>query len=119
MNERVDIGPYPATAYSYQDYTAQRILNKWQHMMKEGLVKTNDVIRVEVNEDGTVDLYDFSLPSKGGLKCLNIPQEDVDRWIMETISMLRIAEVNDLVPELGFKISDTLYYILNREGEMT
>ena len=111
----VDIGPYPAT----QDYTAQRILSRWQHMMKEGLIKTNDVIRVEVNEDGTVDLYDFSLPSKGGLRCLNIPQKDVDTWIMESISMLRITENNDLVPELGFKVSDTLYYILNREGEMT
>ena len=114
MNERVDIGPYPAT----QDYTAWRTLRKWQHMMKEGLIKTNDVIRVEVNEDGTVDLYDFSLPSKGGLRCLNIPQKDVDTWIMESISMLRITENNDLVPELGFKVSDTLYYILNREGEM-
>ena len=115
MNERVDIGPYPAT----QDYTAQHTLSRWQHMMKEGLIKTNDVIRVEVNEDGTVDLYDFSLPSKGGLRCLNIPQKDVDTWIMESISMLRITENNDLVPELGFKVSDTLYYILNREGEMT
>jgi hypothetical protein len=45
-------------------------------------------------------------------------QEDVEPWIMETISMLRIAETNDLIPELGFKVSDTLYYILNREGEM-
>jgi hypothetical protein len=48
----------------------------------------------------------------------NIPQEDVEPWIMESISMLRITEDNNLVPELGFKVSDTLYYILNREGEM-
>ena len=115
MNERVDIGSFPDA----RDYKAMRILTRWQSMMKEGVIKTSDVIRVEVNEDGTVDLYDFSLPSKGGLRCLNIPQKDVDRWIMETISMLRIAESNDLIPELGFKISDTLYYILNREGEMT
>jgi hypothetical protein len=115
MNERVDIGPFPDA----RDYTAMRILVRWQDMMKEGVIKTSDVIRVEVNENGTVNLYDFSLPSKGGLKCLNIPQEDVDGWIMESISMLRIAENNDLIPELGFKISDTLYYILNREGEMT
>jgi len=115
MNERVDIGSFPDA----RDYTAMRILTRWQSMMKEGVIKTSDVIRVEVNENGTVNLYDFSLPSKGGLKCLNIPQKDVDRWIMESISMLRIAENNDLIPELGFKISDTLYYILNREGEMT
>ena len=98
--------------------TAQGNLHAWTRMMQEGIIKTNDVIRVEVNEDGTVNLYDFTLPSKGGMKRLNMAQEDVEPWIMETISMLRIAEPNDLVPELGFKVSDTLYYILNREGEM-
>ena len=98
--------------------TAQGNLHAWTRMMQEGIIKTNDVIRVELNEDGTVNLYDFTLPSKGGMKRLNMAQEDVEPWIMETISMLRIAETNDLVPELGFKVSDTLYYILNREGEM-
>jgi len=97
--------------------TAQNTLRRWTHMMQEGIVKTNDVIRVEVNEDGTVNLYDFTLPSKGGMKRLNIPQEDVEKWIMESISMLRITEEQNLVPELGFKVNDTLYYILNREGE--
>jgi hypothetical protein len=97
---------------------AQGNLHAWTRMMQEGIIKTNDVIRVEVNDDGTVNLYDFTLPSKGGMKRLDMPQEDVEPWIMETISMLRIANQNDLVPELGFKVSDTLYYILNREGEM-
>ena len=99
-------------------FEAQKNIREWTRMMQEGIVKTNDVIRVEVNDDGTVNLYDFTLPSKGGMKRLNMAQKDVEPWIMETISMLRIAETNDLVPELGFKVSDTLYYILNREGEM-
>ena len=97
---------------------AQCNLREWTWMMQKGELKTNDVIRVEVNDDGTVDLYDFTLPSKGGMKRLDMAQKDVEPWIMETISMLRIAETNDLVPELGFKVSDTLSYILNREGEM-
>jgi len=97
---------------------AQGNLHTWTWMMQKGELKTNDVIRVEVNDDGTVNLYDFTLPSKGGMKRLDMSQEDVEPWIMESISMLRIAETNDLVPELGFKVSDTLYYILNREGEM-
>ena len=99
-------------------FEAQKNLREWTWMMQRGDVKTNDVIRVEVNDDGTVNLYDFTLPSKGGMKRLDMSQEDVEPWIMESISMLRIAETNDLVPELGFKISDTLYYILTREGEM-
>lgn len=99
-------------------FAAQANLREWTWMMQKGELSTNDVIRVEVNDDGTVNLYDFTLPSKGGIKRLNMAQEDVEPWIMETISMLRITDENDLVPELGFKVSDTLYYILNREGEM-
>ena len=99
-------------------FGAQANLREWTWMMQSGMVNTNDVIRVEVNDDGTVNLYDFTLPSKGGMKRLNVSQDDVEKWIMETISMLRITDENDLIPELGFKVSDTLYYILNREGEM-
>ena len=83
-------------------------LREWTRMMKEGLVNTKDIIRVEVNDDGTVNLLDFTLPSRGGMRRDNIPQEDVEPWIMESISMLRITEANSLVPELGFKVSDTL-----------
>ena len=99
-------------------FIAQTIMRQWIHMMEEGLIKTKDVIRVEVNDDGTVNLLDFTMPSKGGMKRINVSQEDVEPWIMESLSMLRITSENDLVPELGFKISDQLYYILNREGEM-
>lgn len=99
-------------------FAAQANLREWTWMMQKGELSTNDVIRVEVNDDGTVNLYDFTLPSKGGIKRLNMAQEDVEPWIMETISMLRITNENDLIPELGFKVSDTLYYILNREGEI-
>jgi hypothetical protein len=94
------------------------LFDLWARMMEDGLIKTKDIIRVEVNDDGTVNLLDFTLPSKGGRERKNVPQEDVEPWIMETISMLRITGENDLVPELGFKISDQMYYILNREGEM-
>ena len=92
-------------------------IREWTRMMKEGVVNTKDIIRVEVNDNGTVNLLDFTLPSKSGMKRDDIPQEDVEPWIMESISMLRITEANSLVPELGFKVSDQLYYILNREGE--
>jgi hypothetical protein len=99
-------------------FDVQANIREWTWMMQRGDVNTNDVIRVEVNDDGTVNLYDFTLPSKGGRKRLNVSQDDVEKWIMETISMLRITDENDLIPDLGFKVSDTLYYILNREGEM-
>jgi hypothetical protein len=99
-------------------FAAQGCLRAWTRMMEDGLIKTKDIIRVEINDDGTVNLLDFTLPTKGGMKRNNVPQEDVDTWIMETISMLRIASEGSLIPMMGFKVSDQLYYILNREGEM-
>lgn len=98
-------------------FEAQANMRVWIEMMQEDVIKTKDVIRVEVNADDTVNLLDFTLPSKSGRERRNIPQEDVEKWIMESISMLRITDENSLIPELGFKVSDNLYYILNREGE--
>ena len=46
-------------------FEAQCNLREWTWMMQKGELSTNDVIRVEVNDNGTVNLYDFTLPSKG------------------------------------------------------
>ena len=105
-------------AEMYAKFAEHGNLITWARMMEEGLIKKKDVIRVEINEDGTVNLLDFTMPTKAGMRRNNVPQEDVDTWIIETVSMLRITESNDLIPTLGFKVSDQLYYILNREGEM-
>ena len=89
----------------------------WKSMVERGIVKTKDTLRVEFNEDGTVNLLDFSMPSMNGRERFNVPQEDVATWIIQTASMLRITNNGELVPNLGFKVSDNLYYMINREGE--
>jgi hypothetical protein len=89
----------------------------WRNMVEQGIVKTKDTLRVEFNEDGTVNLLDFSMPSMNGRERHNVPQEDLATWIIQTASMLRITKDGELVPHLGFKVSDNLYYMINREGE--
>ena len=83
----------------------------------DNIIPKGDVLRVEINEDGTVNILDFSLVTSGGRENFRMPQEEVAPWIMETVSMLRIAPEGDLLPELGFKVSDLLYYIIDRTGE--
>jgi len=90
---------------------------RWKTMVEQGIVKTKDTLRVEFNADGTVNLLDFSMPSMNGRERHNVPQEEVAQWIIETASMLRITEDGELVPHLGFKVADNLYYMINREGE--
>jgi len=81
----------------------------------EGLQK-QDVLRISINDDESFDITDFTLPSESGKVRKNVPQEDMPQWILESISMLRIAEDNNLVKGIGFKIHDRLYFIQDRRG---
>jgi hypothetical protein len=74
----------------------------------------SEVIRVHVNDDGTIDLLDFTIPTRSGKAKRCLAQHEVPTWIMEAISMLRITKENDHVPGLGFKVSDDLYYVVER-----
>lgn len=86
-------------------------------MSKHPAIPNDAVLRVHVNVDGTVDILDFGLPPRSGRDRRGLKQEDVPVWIIEAISMLRITDSNDLVKGVGFKVSDTLYYIEDRQGD--
>lgn len=79
-----------------------------------GHLKAQDVLRISINDDGTFDITDFSLPRDGDKVRKNVPQEDMPQWILESISMLRIADINNLVDGLGFKLNDRLYFLQDR-----
>lgn len=83
-------------------------------LMMLGNMPKDDIIRVSFNDDGTADLIEFSPPVQ---KNKNVPQEQLATWILEAVSMLRIAEPQSLVDGLGFKVSDTVYYIVDKTGE--
>jgi len=75
-----------------------------------------DALRVSINDDGTFDIVDFTMPTRSDMLRRNIPQEDVPQWMMQAVSMLRIADEGSLVAGVGFKVSDRLYYIQD-QGE--
>jgi len=76
-----------------------------------------DVLRVYINDDGTFDILDFTMPSLGNKQRKNIPQEDVPEWVMQAVSMLRIAKEGDLIKSVGFKVSDRLYFIAEKRSD--
>lgn len=75
-----------------------------------------DALRVCINDNGTFDIVDFTMPTRGDKLRKNIPQEDVPQWVMQAVSMLRIADTGNLVEGVGFKVSDRVYY-LEDKGE--
>jgi len=88
----------------------------WMEVMINMIETKGDSYRVSINDDGTFDVVDFTMPSVNDNKIRkNIPQEDVERWIMEAVSILRIAPEGNLIKGVGFKVHDRLYYI--EEGD--
>ena len=103
---------------SLADKPQSRLL---KDILLQMVVRTNDDehrnhMRVDVNPDGTLNIVDFTLPSLGKKQERNIPQEDVPKWILSTVSVLRVATEGDLVEGIGFKVSDRLYFIADRRG---
>ena len=86
-------------------------------VMKVDGVEHRNHMRVDVNPDGTFNIVDFTLPSLGDKLRRNVPQEDVPRWMMESISMLRIVDDGEHVPHIGVKMGDKAYYVYDRTGE--
>ena len=87
----------------------------WMDLMIKMLETKGDSYRVSINDDGTFDVVDFTMPSVNHRLRKNIPQEDVEQWIMEKVSILRIAPEGNLIKGVGFKVHDRLYYI--EEGD--
>jgi hypothetical protein len=74
-------------------------------------------LRVYINATDRFDIVDFTTPRQDG-KFLHkdAPQEDVPAWIIEAISILRITEPRSVVNGIGFRVSDRLYYIIDKRG---
>lgn len=110
-----EIHPFPSKLTDTRLMGALIELNILMGAGHEGLQR-QDVLRISINDDESFDITDFTLPSESGKVRKNVPQEDMPQWILESISMLRIVEDNDLVKGIGFKIHDRLYFIQDRRG---
>ncbi len=76
---------------------------------------TQKVLRVSINDDGTIDIVDFALPPDGARIQTNLPQDAVPQWVLEAISMMRITQDGVHVDGLGIKMNDSLYYIKRKD----
>lgn len=108
--------PTTVIGYLYKDL-GLNIFGTLQMLQEmNGGVQDNG-LRVEVNPDGTFNIVDFTLPSSAGRLRKNIPQEDVPKHVIEAMAMLQIAEQGSHVKGIGFRLSDSLYYVSDNWGE--
>jgi hypothetical protein len=95
-------------------YVDVNVLTTLQALMNLN-VNTNELLRVSINPHGRFDIVDFTTPSKEGrVRFFNALQEEIPQWVVEAVSMLRMTEERSVVPDLGYKVNDKLYYIIDR-----
>lgn len=119
---RINPNPLMATLHLDVRYALRWMDDRRLYMMlteADGVEpNTNqDVLRVSINDDGTIDIVDFSLPSDGDRIQTALPQTAVPQWVMEAVAMLRITQDGTHVRGLGIKMHDTLYYVQTRNGD--
>jgi len=71
-----------------------------------------NVWRVLVNSDGTVELNDFTLPSSTGKIRDVFKQENLPLWIQDSLSVLMIVDQGVTVEGVGKKITDSIFYLM-------
>lgn len=71
-----------------------------------------NVWRVLVNNDGTVELNDFTLPSSTGKMRDVFLQENLPQWIQDSLSVLMIVDQGVTVEGVGKKITDSIFYLM-------
>lgn len=89
---------------------------KVQWMMQEAHKQDHDVIRITINPDGTLDVTDFNYPPRFKREGKGIPQENMPDWVIDTLCVLRIVGNRTLVDGVGYKVTDTLYYIVDKDS---
>lgn len=83
-----------------------------QMIQKQFELPLTNVWRVLVNNDGTVELNDFTLPSSTGKIRDVFLQENLPQWIQDSLSVLMIVDQGVTVEGVGKKITDSIFYLM-------
>ena len=77
----------------------------------------DNVWRVELRENDRVKLTDFTMPSSSTILNKTIRITNAPDFIQEGLAVLQITADGTLVDGVGKRISDSIYYILEKHGE--
>lgn len=83
--------------------------------MKQEEIDLDNIWRVKVYPDGLVEINDFTMPSKTGKLMDKISQADIPDWIRDALAVLQIVDDGTTVDGVGRKISEQIYYLVERK----
>lgn len=74
----------------------------------------DNIWRVELRDNDRVKLTDFTMPSSSSILNKTIPISEAPKFIQNGLAVLQISQDGALVDGIGKRISDTVYYIVER-----
>lgn len=74
----------------------------------------DNIWRVELRDNDRVKLTDFTMPSSSPILNKTIPIKDAPSFIRDGLAVLQISQDGVHVDGVGKRISDTVYYVVER-----
>lgn len=117
MRKRVNLDPV-ADAYIINELCKKSpnfdmIKDLVVEMMQRDLPLDN-IWRVELRDNHEINLTDFTMPSSSDKLKQTIPITNAPKFIRDGLAILQIARDEALIDGIGKRISDTVYYIVER-----
>jgi hypothetical protein len=87
-------------------------------MERQEELPLDNIWRVELRENDKMLLTDFTMPSSASTMNKTIKLNDAPKFIQEGLAVLQITSNGSLVENVGKRISDSVYYIMEKvDGE--
>lgn len=77
----------------------------------------DNIWRVELRDNDRVRLTDFTMPSSSPILNKTIPIKDAPSFIRDGLAVLQISQDGVHVDGVGKRVSDTVYYVVERADD--
>ena len=103
----------------FTSYRRKSLLRKVNAVLgRQEELPLDNVWRVELRENDNVKLTDFTMPSSSAIINKTTTLNDAPQFIRDGLAVLQITSDGSLVEGVGKRISDSVYYILEKvDGE--
>jgi len=84
------------------------------HMMnmEQADLTLNNIWRLEITENGSYKINDFTLPSNEVIINKIHRKKDLPTWMLESLAVLQILNNGESISKVGKKIDSTIFYLV-------
>ena len=101
----------------FTSYRRKSLLRKVNAVLgRQEELPLDNVWRVELRENDNVKLTDFTMPSSSTILKRTIPISKAPDFIRNGLAVLQIVQDDTLVDGVGKRISETIFYIVERDS---